>query len=88
MIKTTLIFLLLWAASVTATFACELCKKNQPKVLENITHGAGPTGTLDYVITWGAIVLVTFTLILSIRFLVRPKESQADHIKNIVLNQH
>lgn len=68
--------------------ACELCKKNQPKVLENITHGTGPTGMLDYVITWGAFIIVTVTLILSIKFLVRPKEHASDHIKNIVLNQH
>lgn len=70
------------------TLACELCKKNQPKVLENITHGTGPTGTLDYVITWGALIIVTVTLVLSIKFLVRPKEHESDHIKNIVLNKY
>lgn len=71
-----------------AAFACPLCKENQPEVLQNITHGAGPTGMVDYIITWTAVVLVTVTLILSIKFLIRPKESRADHIKNIVLNQH
>lgn len=39
---------------------------------------------MDYVITWSAIVLVVVTLFFSIKFLVRPKESDPGHIKNIV----
>lgn len=74
--------------SAFPSLACEVCKKNQPKVLENITHGAGPTGTLDYIITWSALVIVTFTLFMSIRFLIKPKETSPDHIKNIVLNEN
>lgn len=68
------------------TFACELCKKNQPKGLENITHGTGPTGTLDYIITWTAVVIVSVTLFYSIKYLVKPKENNPDHIKNSILN--
>jgi hypothetical protein len=68
--------------------ACELCKKNQPRVLQSVTHGTGPTGTLDYVITWSAVILVSVALVLSIKFLVWPKESTGTHIKNIVLNQY
>lgn len=68
------------------TFACELCKKNQPKGLENITHGTGPTGTLDYIITWTAIVIVSVTLFYSVKYLVKPKENNPDHIKNSILN--
>ena len=75
-------------ACVSTSLACEVCKKNQPKMLENITHGAGPTGTLDYIITWSAAVIVTFTLIMSVRFLIRPQETGAGHIKNIVLNEN
>ena len=71
----------------SSALACEVCKKNQPKVLENITHGSGPTGTIDYIITWSAVVIVTITLVMSIRFLIRPKETGVDHIKNIVMNQ-
>lgn len=71
-----------------AAFACELCKKNQPRMLENITHGAGPTGTLDYVIIWSAVVIVSITLFLSIKYLVKPQETDSSHIKNIVLNQN
>ena len=80
---TTLAILML---NVPALLACEVCKKNQPKILQNITHGAGPTGTLDYIITWSAVALVTFTLVLSIKFLLRPGETGSEHIKNVVLN--
>lgn len=66
--------------------ACELCKKNQPKVLEGITHGPGPQGDTDYLIISGAIVIVSITLFLSLKFLIKPNENDPDHIKNIVLN--
>lgn len=72
--------------NVPAILACEVCSKNQPEVLQNITHGTGPTGTLDYIITWSAVVLVTVTLALSVKFLVRPGETGSEHIKNVVLN--
>ncbi|GJM33337.1 MAG: hypothetical protein DHS20C18_23380 [Saprospiraceae bacterium] len=68
--------------------ACDLCKKNQPKGLENITHGPGPSGTIDYIITWSAVIIVMVTLYLSLKFLIRPKENNPDHIKNIVLNEN
>jgi len=69
-----------------ASFACEVCKSNQPKVLENITHGEGPQGNMDYLITWSATVLVLFTLVFSIKYLLNPKEDKPGHIKNIVLD--
>jgi hypothetical protein len=68
------------------TWACELCKKNQPKVLDGITHGAGPEGNLDYFIIWIAVVVVGITLALSLKFLINPNENNPHHIKNIVLD--
>lgn len=65
--------------------ACPLCKEKQPAGFENITHGEGPDGNMDYVIMWTAIVIVGYTLIMSIKYLVRPKEGQQDHIKNIIV---
>lgn len=67
--------------------ACDLCKENQPKGFENITHGAGPSGDFDYYIIWGAVIIVAFTLFYSVKYLINPKESNPDHIKNIVKNQ-
>lgn len=79
----TLIVLLLSIVSI----ACPLCKSNQPKGFENITHGQGPDGDFDYIIIYSAILIVGFTLIMSIKYLVKPKEKDKNHIKNIVLDE-
>lgn len=84
----TLTILLLISGIINQLMACPVCKANQPKVLENITHGEGPTGYIDYTITWSAVVIVGITLYLSIKFLVNPKEYNSDHIKNIVIDEY
>lgn len=83
----TLIVTCLFFLSQYMMFACDLCKKNQPKGFENITHGAGPSGTLDLIIIWSAVVIVGFTLFFSLKYLIRPKENNPGHIKNIVKNE-
>ncbi|WP_194850727.1 hypothetical protein [Nonlabens antarcticus] len=80
--KITLIVALLIG---TIGMACPVCKEKQPAGFENITHGQGPEGNIDYIIMWSAIVIVGYTLIMSIKFLVKPKENQKDHIKNLVV---
>jgi len=67
-------------------YACDLCKKNQPKMLENITHGTGPTGTVDYVIIWSSAIIVGLALFYSMKYLIWPRETNPDHIKNSILN--
>lgn len=67
-------------------YACEICKENQPKVLKNITHGTGPSGKEDYVIICIALIIVVITLVMSIKYLVRPGEQRIDHIKHSILN--
>lgn len=79
----TIIALFISAASM----ACDLCKAKQPKGFENITHGEGPEGNLDYIIMLVAIVIVGFTLIMSVKYLVKPKEKDENHIKYLVLNE-
>jgi len=79
-------FISIFLLGTNNAWACEVCKKNQPKVLEGITHGAGPQGNLDYIIIWTAVVIVTVTLLLSLKFLIRPNEDNPNHIKNIVLD--
>jgi hypothetical protein len=87
-LKTLLLTLLLILSGMFYQLAaCPACKSNQPKVLENITHGEGPAGYIDYFITWSAIVIVSITLYLSIKYLVNPKEHNSDHIKNIVVHE-
>ncbi|MEM9649383.1 MAG: hypothetical protein AAF969_12960 [Bacteroidota bacterium] len=73
---------LIYISTMAPMLACELCKKNQPKGLEDVTHGAGPSGYIDYAISWGAVILVLITLFLSIKYLINPKETGSTHIKN------
>lgn len=80
---TTLIYLI----GQHIAFACDVCKKNQPAGFENITHGAGPSGTMDFIIIGVATVIVLFTLVLSFKYLIKPQENDPDHIKNIVRNE-
>jgi hypothetical protein len=84
--KLKIIFTIIFLAGIRIGLACDLCKKNQPKGLENITHGAGPSGPMDYVISWGGVVIVLITLVLFIKYLVKPKDAAHDQIKNIVVN--
>lgn len=80
-----LIFLVTLMMSVFPSMACEVCQVNQPKMLKNITHGTGPQGNTDMIIIWSAAVIVTITLIYSIKYLVNP-ENKEGHIKNSVIN--
>lgn len=67
-------------------FACTVCKKQQPELLQGITHGAGPQSDWDYVIVGATVVVVILTSVLSICYLFRPGESGAEHIKYSILN--
>ncbi|MEO8934440.1 MAG: hypothetical protein ABI295_09030 [Xanthomarina sp.] len=80
-------FILFFLFGQQVVKACDVCKKNQPEILQNVTHGAGPSGTLDYIIIWVSAVIVGVTLFLSVKYLIKPKENNADHIKNIVKNE-
>jgi len=69
----------------TRLLACDVCDRRQPETLKGITHGIGLQNNIDYFIILGAIVIVGVTLFFSIKFLIRPKESAPNHIKNIVV---
>jgi hypothetical protein len=86
--KKSLIFFLTIFFTGLKSFACEVCENNQPKPLKGITHGIGPTGTIDYIIIGIASVIVLVALFLSIKYLVKPREGNPDHIKNIVLDEN
>lgn len=85
--KTTLIALVP-AICHLPVLACDLCQENQPTGLKNITHGAGPSGNLDFVIIWSAALLTVVVLYFSVKFLLQPKEHSPGHIKNIVWNEN
>lgn len=67
-------------------FACDVCKKQQPKVLQGITHGTGPQSNWDYVIVIAVGLLVVATLFYSLKSLLKPQEQSLNHIKYSILN--
>ena len=76
---------ILFTSLSIATYACPMCEKQQPKVLRGITHGAGPESNLDYVIVWSMVVIVLTTLFFALKYLIKPKENEANHIKRNLL---
>jgi hypothetical protein len=85
--KISLFILFNLIVSIPASLACDLCKENQPKPLQNITHGLGPQSDMDYVIIFVGIIIVALTLFFSLKFLLKPGEKNPNHIKNIVVNE-
>lgn len=87
--KTKIIISLLFLfVFTTGAFACEVCEAQQPKILKGAIHGPGPESMVDYIISITAAIIVLITLVLSIKYLVKPGEKNPDHIKNIVLEQN
>lgn len=68
------------------TWACKACERQQPRLLRGITHGTGPQSGYDMPIIYGSAVVVLITLVLAVKFLVKPNEGAADHIKRSILN--
>lgn len=67
-------------------YACPVCDKQQPKILQGITHGTGPESNWDYLIVWSTVIIVAFTLFYTIKWMVRPGEKENNHIKRTVIN--
>ncbi len=85
MMRQIAIFLLGLVVALPA-WACEACQRQQPKLLRGITHGTGPQSGYDMPIIYASAVVVLITLILAVKFLVKPNEGAADHIKRSILN--
>lgn len=71
----------LWLISFVSLIACPVCDKRQPKGFAGITHGTGPEGAFDYWMLYGSIAVVTVTLLLFIRFMIRPETAAMRHLK-------
>jgi len=72
--------------SVRAATACPLCEKNQPKITQGWTHGTGPQSNWDWVIIGIMTTVTLLVLIFSMKYLIRPGETNVDHIKQSILN--
>ena len=68
-----------------AALACPLCEKQQPRFLQGITHGTGPSSNWDYIIICTMAIIVAFTLYFSVKMLLKPGEHKNNHIKRTVL---
>ncbi len=69
------------------SFACDVCSRQQPKVLKSVAHGAGPDSSWDYVIVIATTIVVVAALVFSIRWLLYPGEQGKDHIKYSIFNE-
>jgi hypothetical protein len=63
--------------------ACPVCEKQQPKITQGLTHGAGPQSNWDWVIIGIITTITVFTFIYSLKYLIWPGEKNTDHIKQI-----
>jgi len=66
--------------------ACPVCEKQQPKITQGLTHGAGPQSNWDWVIIAIISLLTVLTLIYSIKYLIKPGEKNENHIKQSILS--
>ncbi len=83
-IKTILILLSALFFQVAA--ACPVCEKQQPAITKGLTHGAGPQSSWDWVIIAIITAITVLTFIFSLKYLIKPKEKNANHIKRLILN--
>ncbi|MDZ7899281.1 MAG: hypothetical protein U5N85_14820 [Arcicella sp.] len=82
--KKIILFIVIFLVSHIG-FACPACEKQQPKILRGIAHGAGPEGNMDYVIVWATVIITVLTLIFAVKWLIKPGETEENHIKRTFL---
>ena len=78
--------IMVWLLSYMPVIACEVCKKQQPKLLRGVTHGVGPQSDWEYVWVGSVIVVVLVSLFYSVKWIIHPGERERDHIKHSILN--
>ena len=66
--------------------ACEACKKQQPKLLQGITHGPGPDSTWDYFIVSIMLVITLYSFYAMIKFMAKSRDKAHQNIKGSILN--
>ncbi|MDY0090291.1 MAG: hypothetical protein RBR78_07985 [Flavobacteriaceae bacterium] len=66
--------------------ACPVCEKQQPKITQGLTHGVGPQSSWDWIIIAIITGITVLTFVFSLKFLIKPKEKNDNHIKRLILN--
>lgn len=82
-----LFFILLFIISAIESYACPVCERNKPKILQGITHGSNPESNWDYVIVIVIGIIAILTLFYSVKFFIKPNEKNSDHIKYSILKE-
>ncbi len=85
-IITLIVMIALWLPVSFSAIACDACKKQQPKILQGITHGDGPDSNWDYLIVSAMVIITLYSLYATIRCVVKPKDKNHQDIKNIIFN--
>ncbi|ACU63201.1 hypothetical protein [Chitinophaga pinensis] len=85
MYKKTLFSALLLMCCQPIVMACDACKKKQAVVLGGLTHGKTPDSNWDYLIVVVMVVVVLVIFFYSVKWLIRPGEKSAGHIKQFIL---
>ncbi|HTI59508.1 hypothetical protein [Mucilaginibacter sp.] len=70
----------------SSAIACEACKAQQPKFLQGVTHGAGPSSNWDYVIVTMVVIITIYSFYAMVKCLAKPAEKNHEDIKSIILN--
>lgn len=83
-VKYLLSVLIIFIAQIA--IACPVCEKQQPKITQGLTHGAGPQSDWDWVIIAIITLIAVLTLIYSIKYLLKPGEKNNDHIKQSIFS--
>lgn len=78
--------ILLFMLFLQMATACPVCQKQQPKITQGLTHGAGPQSNWDWVIIAVITLITVLTFIFSMKYLIRPGEKNTGHIKQLILN--
>jgi len=64
---------------------CPTCTLGQPKIIQAISHGPGPDSRWDYLIALAFVLITIATAYYSIKWLIRPGETEKNHIKRSIL---
>lgn len=67
-------------------YACPACKQQQPRLLRGIVHGAGPENGWELGILLLALFIFGYSLLYSVKYLLRPGEPATGHIKHFILD--
>lgn len=82
-----IILLFIFIAAGFSSYACPVCERAKAKItFGSLTHGTLPTNKWEYVAVWVVVIMVFLTLFYTIKWLIKPSETNKDHIKYSILN--